>query len=96
MDILDFENPRQVVHAMYDFFDHEFKQNFEVSMAEFIGKDYKSFFEFEVEPEAVMNLIKVNLILLILKNEEDAYMQYLEASSLGIESHRRRKHQTLY
>ena len=77
-DDIDFENHKFVVNLIYEFYEKEFKQHYEVRSSEFLVKEYKSFYEFEVEPEAILNIIKLNLVFLILKNDETHYINYLE------------------
>ena len=75
-----FEDPKEVIRILHDYYESEFMKRFEISSSEFIGKDYKSFYESEVEPECVLNLIKLNLIYLILKNEEERCFRVMEVT----------------
>ena len=74
---LNFENHNHMVASIFNFLDAEYKTHFEISITEFIENDYKNYYELEVESDSIMNIIKLNLIYLILKNEEHNYIIYV-------------------
>ena len=71
-------DPLQVINSIYDFFEFEFKSAFETPLTRFLGDNYRDFYRFEIEPIAIVNILKVNLLYFILKNDEEKYMVYME------------------
>ena len=69
-----------VVRSLFDHFHFQFGHHFQVSFVDFVGRDYERHFATAIQPECVLDLLKLHLTLLILRKEEAEYTRFVVVS----------------